>query len=127
MEMWGNGSYHKSNSGVMALTSKSKNWDVNGDSVVAIPAAIPVVTQITGISRNGNAAQITFMWHWVPNPQLSDLANADQVLFAKINRLEQSNSTGLELFDDGWRTGNPMFETYSFGEQHRTVVLGSCN
>lgn len=61
----------------------------------AIPVARRELVGITGISRQGNVADVDFTWRWVPlNEVGAALYSAD---------LRYNASVGFRNYDDGWR------------------------
>jgi hypothetical protein len=50
---------------------------------------------ITGVSRNGNLADVEFTWRWSPLNEVGSALNAGGALYR--------SSVGFKLYDDGWR------------------------
>jgi hypothetical protein len=61
----------------------------------SVPAARRQLTGITGISKNGNAADVDFLWKWVP------LNEVGAALYA--GGVEFKSTVGFRRYDDGWR------------------------
>ena len=53
------------------------------------------LTGMTGISKNGNAADVDFLWKWIP---LNEIGAA---LYA--GGVQYRSTVGFRQFDDGWR------------------------
>jgi hypothetical protein len=61
----------------------------------SVPAARRQLTGITGISKDGNAADVDFLWKWVP------LNEVGAALYA--GGVEFRSTVGFRRYDDGWR------------------------
>jgi hypothetical protein len=61
----------------------------------SVPAARRQLTGISGISKNGNAADVDFLWKWVP------LNEVGAALYA--GGVEFKSTVGFRRYDDGWR------------------------
>jgi hypothetical protein len=61
----------------------------------SIPVARRQLTGITGISKNGNSADVDFLWKWVP------LNEVGAALYA--GGVQYKSTVGFRQFDDGWR------------------------
>lgn len=61
----------------------------------AIPAARRELIEITGISKQGSAADVEFTWKWVP---LNEIGAA---LYS--SDLRYKSTVGFRDYDDGWR------------------------
>jgi len=61
----------------------------------AIPVARREFVGITGISRQGNVADVDFTWKWIP---LNEIGAA---LYS--NDLHYKSTVGFRDYDDGWR------------------------
>ncbi|MGA9964973.1 MAG: hypothetical protein WBQ10_07200 [Terriglobales bacterium] len=60
-----------------------------------VPVARRQLIGITGISRNGNAADVDFLWKWVP------LNEVGAALY--VGGVQYKSTVGFRLYDDGWR------------------------
>jgi hypothetical protein len=60
-----------------------------------VPVARRQLTGITGISKNGNAADVDFLWKWVP------LNEVGAALYA--GGMQYQSTVGFRQYDDGWR------------------------
>ena len=69
------------------------------DETTNLSLAIPVVRRelvsVTGISKQGNAADVDFVWRWVP------LNEVGAALYT--SDLHYNSSVGFRDYDDGWR------------------------
>jgi len=68
---------------------------------IAIPAARRELVAVTGIARQGSAADVEFSWKWIP---LNEIGAA---LYS--GDLHYQSLVGLRQYDDGWRVidGSP--------------------
>lgn len=62
---------------------------------IALPAARREIIAITGISKQGQAADVEFTWKWAPVNEIGD------ALFS--GELHYKSSVGFREYDDGWR------------------------
>jgi hypothetical protein len=60
-----------------------------------VPVARRQLTGITGISKSGNAADVDFLWKWVP------LNEVGAALYA--GGVQYTSTVGFREYDDGWR------------------------
>ena len=60
-----------------------------------VPAARRQLTGITGISKNGNTANVDFLWKWVPLDEVGAALYGGGVEF--------KSTVGFRRYDDGWR------------------------
>jgi hypothetical protein len=60
-----------------------------------VPIANRVLLEVTGISKNGNFADVDFSWKWVP---INEIGAA---LYS--GSLKYGSSVGFKHYDDGWR------------------------
>jgi len=84
---------------------------------LSIPVAKRELIGVTGISKQGNAADVDFTWRWIP---------LNEIGAALYSRDLQYNSTvGFRDYDDGWRvtpahsaarTGQPIDEALKTAE-----------
>jgi hypothetical protein len=61
----------------------------------AIPVARRELLSVTGIAKQGNAADVEFTWRWVP---LNEIGAA---LYS--SDLHSKSTVGFRAYDDGWR------------------------
>lgn len=61
----------------------------------SVPVARRQLLGITGISKNGNVAEVDFVWRWVP---LNEVGNA---LYA--GAVQYKTTVTFRQYDDGWR------------------------
>ncbi len=61
----------------------------------SVPAAKRELTGITGISKDGNFADVDFSWKWVP------LNEVGAALYS--GAIEYNSSVAFRHYDDGWR------------------------
>jgi hypothetical protein len=60
-----------------------------------IPAARRELIAITGIAKQGNAADVEFSWHWVP------LNEVGAIFYSRDTRYH--STAAFRNYDDGWR------------------------
>lgn len=60
-----------------------------------VPIANRELLEVTGISKNGNFADVDFSWKWVP---INEIGGA---LYS--GSLKYGSSVGFKHYDDGWR------------------------
>jgi hypothetical protein len=68
---------------------------VTNPQYFSVPVARRQLTGISGISKNGNAADVDFLWKWVP------LNEVGAALFA--GGVQYKSTVGFRRYDDGWR------------------------
>jgi hypothetical protein len=61
----------------------------------SVPVARRQLTGITGISKNANAADVDFLWKWIP------LNEVGAALYA--GGVQYRSTVGFRQYDDGWR------------------------
>jgi hypothetical protein len=61
----------------------------------SVPAARRQLTGITGISKSGSAADVDFLWNWIP------LNEVGAALYA--GGVQYKSTVGFRRYDDGWR------------------------
>lgn len=61
----------------------------------SMPVARRQLTGITGISRSGGAADVDFLWKWIP------LNEVGAALYA--GGVQYKSTVGFRQYDDGWR------------------------
>jgi hypothetical protein len=64
-------------------------------SSLAIPAAKRQIVGVTGISRQGNSADVEFMWKWNPMNEIGAALYSGDVQY--------KSTVGFRQYDDGWR------------------------
>ena len=80
--------------GVDAFHDFTKSGDA-GKQSFTVPIARRELVAITGISTNGNLADVEFTWQWVPSSEVGSALSA--------GNLQYKSNVGLKKFDDGWR------------------------
>lgn len=69
--------------------------DHTDQSAISIPVARRQLEQITGIAKQGGAADVEFTWKWIPLNEIgAALYSAD---------MRYKSTVGFRDFDDGWR------------------------
>lgn len=81
-------------SGVEAVRTLISADDATKPSF-SIPVARRELFGITGISKDGNAADVEFSWHWVPLNEIGAALYSSEVPY--------QSSVGFRKYDDGWR------------------------
>jgi hypothetical protein len=61
----------------------------------SVPVARMQLTGITGISKNGNTADVDFLWKWIP------LNEVGAALYG--GGVQYRSTVGFRQYDDGWR------------------------
>jgi hypothetical protein len=61
----------------------------------SVPVARRQLTGITGISRSGAAADVEFVWKWIPLNEVGGALYAGEVQY--------KSTVGFRRYDDGWR------------------------
>jgi hypothetical protein len=61
----------------------------------AIPVARRELVEITGVSKQGNAADVDFTWKWVPLNEIGAALYSSEVHY--------KSTAGFRNYDDGWR------------------------
>ena len=61
----------------------------------SVPVARRQLTGTTGISKNGNVADVDFLWKWIP------LNEVGAALYA--GAVQYRSTVGFRQYDDGWR------------------------
>lgn len=69
--------------------------DQIGKSTLAIPVARRELVGITGISKQGNVADVDFTWRWVPLNEVGAALYSGDVHY--------KSTVGFRDYDDGWR------------------------
>lgn len=81
-------------SGVDAVRSVLPAEQTNG-SVLSVPVAKRELVAVTGVSKQGNSADVAFTWKWAP---LSEIGAA---LYS--GDLQYKSTVAFRSYDDGWR------------------------
>lgn len=66
-----------------------------GKEYFSIPTARRELVAVTGISKNGNLADVEFTWRWVPLNEVGSALN--------VGGLQYKSTVALKHYDDGWR------------------------
>lgn len=61
----------------------------------AIPAARRELVEITGVTKQGSAADVEFTWKWIPLNEIGGALYSSDVRY--------KSTVGFRNFDDGWR------------------------
>jgi hypothetical protein len=80
--------------GVDTFHDFTKSGDA-GKQSFTVPIARREMLAITGISKNGNLADVEFTWQWVETSEVGSALSA--------GNLQYKSSVGLKRYDDGWR------------------------
>ena len=69
-------------------------------STLSIPVASRALVAVTGISKQGNSADVEFTWRWLPLNEIgAALYSAD---------VHYKSSVGFRNYDDGWRMADSV-------------------
>jgi len=88
-----------------------------GRPSLALPVAKKELVSITGINRQGSAADVDFIWRWVPLNEIgaalysSDLRYRSTVAFRQYDdgwRVVQSNPRAAQALDDALKNAEPV-------------------
>lgn len=66
-----------------------------GKSALQIPAARRELIAVTGISKQGSAADVEFTWKWVPSNEIGAALYSGEIQYR--------STVGFRRYDDGWR------------------------
>lgn len=66
-----------------------------GKEYFSVPTARRELVAITGISKNGNVADVDFTWRWVPLNEVGSALN--------VGGLVYKSTVSMKHYDDGWR------------------------
>jgi len=66
-----------------------------GKQIYNIPTARRELVSITGISKEGNVADVEFTWRWAPQNEVGSALN--------VGGLQYKSTVGMKHYDDGWR------------------------
>lgn len=66
-----------------------------GKEYFSVPTARRELVQVTGISKNGNLADVEFTWKWVPLNEVGSALN--------VGGLQYKSTVSVKHYDDGWR------------------------
>jgi hypothetical protein len=61
----------------------------------SVPVARRQLLGVTGISKNGNTADVDFQWKWMPLNEVGDALHSGSVPY--------NSTVGFRYYDDGWR------------------------
>ena len=64
-------------------------------SSLSIPAAKRQLVAVTGISKQGNSADVEFTWRWIPLNEIGAALYSSDVQY--------KSTVGFRQYDDGWR------------------------
>jgi len=70
-----------------------------------VPIATRELIEVTGVSKNGNLADVDFSWKWVPANEVGAALSS--------GGMQYKSSVGFKHYDDGWRIiegGSPRSE-----------------
>ena len=81
-------------SGVDAVRSAMLPQQATG-SLLSVPVAKRALVAVTGIAKQGNSADVEFIWKWTP---LNEVGGA---LYS--GDLQYKSTVGFRDYDDGWR------------------------
>jgi hypothetical protein len=81
-----------------------------------VPAARRELTGVTGISKDGNSADVDFSWKWVP------LNEVGAALYT--SGVEYKSTATFRHYDDGWRVveGSAPRSSQSLEDALKTAV-----
>jgi hypothetical protein len=66
-----------------------------GKEYFSVPTARRELVAVTGISKNGNVADVDFTWRWVPLNEVGSALN--------VGGLVYKSTVSMKHYDDGWR------------------------
>jgi len=66
-----------------------------GKELFSIPTARRELVSVTGISKDGNLADVEFTWRWAPLNEVGSALNAGGLQF--------KSTVAVKHYDDGWR------------------------
>ena len=75
----------------------------NEKAHINIPAAKRQLVEITGISKQGNLADVSFTWRWVPQNEVGGAIYSSD--------LHYSSTVAFRDYDDGWRVMQEAFHS----------------
>lgn len=104
--------------GVDAFHDILKGADLSKKSF-SVPIAKRDLVSITGISKNGDMADVEFTFQWVPTSEVGAALIT--------SGLQYRSTVGFRKFDDGWRVvqGNSMHTNQSMDDALKTAVPSS--
>lgn len=104
--------------GVDAFHDILKGADLSKKSF-SVPIAKRDLVSITGISKNGDMADVEFTFQWVPTSEVGAALIT--------SGLQYRSTVGFRKFDDGWRVvqGNSMRTNQSMDDALKTAVPSS--
>lgn len=74
-----------------------------GKQYFSIPAATRELVAVTGISKQGNIADVDFTWKWVPSNEVGSAIYSGD--------LQYKSTTSFRDYDDGWRLVESPFRS----------------
>jgi hypothetical protein len=66
-----------------------------GKEYFSVPTARRELVAVTGVSKNGNVADVDFTWRWVPLNEVGSALN--------VGGLVYKSTVSMKHYDDGWR------------------------
>jgi len=66
-----------------------------GKEYFSVPTARRELVSVSGISKNGNLADVEFTWKWVPLNEVGSALN--------VGGLQYKSNVSMKHYDDGWR------------------------
>ena len=69
--------------------------DQSGSSLLSIPVAKRELVGVSGISKQGNSADVEFTWRWLPLNEIGAALYSGDVHYKSV--------VGFRNYDDGWR------------------------
>ena len=87
-----------------------------GKQSFSVPVARRELVAITGISKNGNTADVEFTFQWVPTSEVGAALIT--------SGLQYRSTVGFEHFDDGWRVkqGNSTHSNQSLDDALKAAM-----
>jgi hypothetical protein len=84
--------------------------DAASSSYFSVPTARRQLLEVTGISKNGNVADVDFVWKWIAGNEIGAALLADGMKY--------TSTVGFKHYDDGWRLmeGDPGKPTQSLDD-----------
>jgi hypothetical protein len=81
-----------------------------GKEYFSIPTARRELVSVTGISKNGNLADVEFTWRWAPLNEVGSALN--------VSGLQYKSTVAMKHYDDGWRLidGSPSKSNQSLDD-----------
>lgn len=87
-----------------------------GKQSFSVPIARRELVSITGISKNGNTADVEFTFQWMPTSEVGAALITSGLLYR--------STVGFEHFDDGWRVkqGNSVRSNQSLDDALKSAL-----